>query len=219
MFCFFSRSHKFFSLHSYGFRKAQGTFLALIWGNYYMQENLPHAATSLKSLSSYLGGLRSGSCDDLLKHQSSVLDALPVDAVNLLRAQKHKWDISTASSLRGNISSEWENHTSLMRMMMYLATSCKQMLTKQGGCVSGRLSKSPVICSWLTATAARFSASLFWQDTWPNVQQEKMITALMAPQRFNRAFKNRKQAFPGSRESWVCVSVRDLTHFCDCDCV
>lgn len=132
MFCFFSTSHKFFSLHSSGFRKAQGTFLALIWGNYYMQENLPHAATSLKSLSSYLGGLRSGSCDDLLKHQSSVLDALPVDAVNLLRAQKHKWDISTASSLRGNISSEWENHTSLMRMMMYLATSCKQMLTKQG---------------------------------------------------------------------------------------
>lgn len=133
-------------------------------------------------------------------------------------------------SLDGNNSSSWERWTSgeegvyhKSRYIFKPATpTCAQMLTQQDW-VSGLRAKSP-ICNWLSAPAARFSPSLFWQSTWLNVQErkkKKTITALTAPQRFYSRVKNSNRRSLPWREKRR-PSVRfyvQLTLYSVCVCV
>ena len=48
-------------------------------------------------------------------------------------------------------------------------------------CWHGGMVVCPVMYSWLPPAAACFSAALFWQDTWLNVQQRKKPKTITAP--------------------------------------
>lgn len=111
-----------------------------------------------------------------------------------------------------------------MQILQYTFTHVSPDVDTAGRlCVGASWQKSSVQLA--PRCGSRFSAALFWQATWPNVQRKKkkkMITALTAAQRFCSTFKNStgRSSGGGAGESAECTFLRTInTYFCDCACV